>query len=236
MEGKLLSARVYPEFFSFEPSDRVINLGCGKGPQAIAYAGQYREMIGVDINKKKLAESKEVMKIYGVKNYQTICANVENIPLPSNSFDKAIAIDIIEHVQNPGKLCFEANRLLKRKGRLLVTFPAMHDKFLNLVSKVKCVILKQEKKKILTSGWNPDAHNQSYPLKRWISIVESCGFRLEKSRASTLFPPLHAFGVPRFWFSNNLIHRIDSFFCTLPVLRNYGQALVCIFIKQKDVS
>ena len=68
---------------------------------------QYEKMVGVDINRERLRRSLEAMRIYGVQNYTTLCANVEKIPLSRNSFDKAIAIDIIEHVQNPKSLCLE---------------------------------------------------------------------------------------------------------------------------------
>jgi ubiquinone/menaquinone biosynthesis C-methylase UbiE len=232
LKGKLLSGRIYPEFFPFNANDRVINLGCGEGPQAIVYAGQYKEMIGVDINKEKLERSKEAMKIYKIKNYKILCANVENASLPDNSFDKAIAIDIIEHVQSPKKFCLEINRLLKEKGELLITFPAMYDRYRDFSSTLGRLILRRKKKKITSIKWNPDAHNQRYSLNKWIDIVEDCGFKLYKSRATTLFPPLHLYGIPRFWFSNNLIHKIDSFFCKIPILKNFGQTLVCIFKKQ----
>ena len=235
LKGKLLSGRVYPEFFPLRSKDCVINLGCGEGPQAIVYSEQYKKMIGVDVSKKRLEKSKKAIKIYKVKNYTTLCANVEKIPLPDNSFDKAIAIDIIEHVQNPKKMCLEVNRLLKEKGEFLVTFPAMYDKYRAFASWVNHFILKRKKKpSVLTTygEWNPDTHNQTHSLRKWIAIIESCGFKLCKSRASTLFPPLHLYGISRFWFSNNIIHKIDSFFCKIPILKNYGQALVCAFKKQ----
>lgn len=238
LKGKLLSSRVHPEYFPFNPNDRVINLGCGVGPQAIVYSGQYKEMIGIDINKEKLKKSEEAMRVFGVHNYTTLCANVQRIPLPDSSFDKAIAIDVIEHVKNPKKLCLEINRLLKEDGELLITFPAMHDSFTGFVSKVegfiskvKDFILRRKRRETRSSSneWNPDDHNQEYPLDEWVAIVEDCGFKLCESRASTLFPPLHLYGIHRFWYSNDIIHKIDTFLCKTPFLKNYGQALVCIF-------
>ncbi len=230
LRGKLVSSRIYPEFFPFNKEDRVVNIGCGQGPQAIAYAGQYKEMIGVDLDEKRLEKSHEAMRMYGVNNYKTICSNVEAMPLPDQSFDKAIAVDIVEHVQNPQKLCSEANRLLKPTGELLVTFPTMHDKFTDFVSKIGRV-LGRKNQTVKSTTWNPDEHNQFHSPKAWIALVEGCGFKLSKSRASTLFPPLHLYGLPRFWYSNNFIHEIDSFFCQLSGLKNYGQALVCVFRK-----
>lgn len=234
LKGKLLSGRVYPEFFPLNPNDRVINLGCGEGPQTIVYAGQYQKMVGVDINKERLERSKEAMEIYKVRNYKTLLANVENVPLPNNTFDKAIAIDIIEHVRSPQKLCLEANRLLKENGKLLITFPAMYDHYRAFASWVGQVFFKKRKKE--SSGeWNPDVHNQSHSLKEWITIVENCGFKLCKSRATTLFPPLHLYGIPKFWFSNSLIYKIVSFFCKVPILKNFGLSLVCIFKKNTNI-
>jgi len=127
----------------------------------------------------------------------------------------------------------EANRILKENGEMLITFPAMHDKFTSFISSVGHFILRRKKKEASSMKWNPDAHNQKYPLCQRIRTVENCAFKLHKSRASTLFPPLYLYSIPRFWYANNIIQGIDSFFCKLSVVQNCGQALVCIFIKQK---
>lgn len=237
LKGKLLSSRFYPEFFPLKPNDTVANFGCGQGPQAIIYAGQYERMIGVDLNKERLKSSGEAMSIFGVRKYSTICASVEEVPLRDNSYDKVIAIGITPCIPSPPKLCREANRLLKDNGELLISFPApMYFKFTSFASTVGAVLSGKKKKDRPSTEWNPDALNQRYSLEEWIAMVESCGFKLCKSRASTLFPPLHLYGVPRFWFSNNIMHKIDSFFSKMPVLKNCGQDLTCVFIKEQRCS
>jgi len=237
LEGKLLSSRFYPGFFPLKPNDTVANLGCGQGPQAIVYLGQYKQMIGVDLNKERLKSSEEATSSYGVRNYTTICASVEEIPLRDNSFDKIIAIGIMPCIPNPTKLCLEANRLLKDNGELLISLPApMYFKFTHFVANVARFIVRRKTKQAPSTEWNPDALNQRYSLDKWITIVESQGFKLYKSRASTLFPPLHLYGVPRFWFSNDIIHKIDSFFAKMPVLKNCGQDLTWVFVKEKHFS
>lgn len=232
LRGKIISGRIYPEFFALNSSDRVLNIGCGEGAQTVVYAGRYWEMMGIDINQGRLEKSREAMHLYNVEGYTAITANVENMPFRSGVFDKAIAVDIIEHVKSPHQLCREAHRMLNENGELLITFPSMHDKFTNLVTALVHIIRKQKRNKAKPGDWNPDAHNQRYPVSEWVRIVEESGFELIKARASTLFPPLHLYGIPRFWYVNNFIHRIDSWFCRQPVLRNYGQSLVCVFKKQ----
>lgn len=226
LSGKVSAGRVYPEFFPFMATDAVINIGCGMGPQAVVYRNTYSRMIGIDINEERLRSSASVLAAeYGVRNYETLCADVEKIPLPDESFEKALAIDIIEHVRNPHCMLLEARRLLKPGGLLLVTFPAMHDKYTRFTG----MFSRRRASPSLT--WNPDAHNQDFPVREWITIVEKAGFSFVRSRATTMFPPLHLYGVPRFWFSNGIIHTIDRFFCSLPLCKNFGQTLMCVFRK-----
>lgn len=231
LNGKVLSGRVYPEFFAIN-NERVLNIGCGDGPQAVVYAGQYREMVGVDINCSRLESSKKLLLDLGIKNYSTVCANVEVIPLPNKSFDKAIAIDIIEHVISPEKICLEAYRLIKDSGELLITFPAMHDKQTKFFSLIGRYVLRRKHQYKNDKSWDPDKHNHDYPIKKWIDLISGCGFKLEKSRATTMFPPLHLYGVPKFWYTIETIHFIDSLICKLPIIKNYGQSLLCVFRKK----
>jgi len=228
--GKILSGIVYPEFFPIDREETVLNVGCGNGVQAVIYKRNFKKMVGVDINQERLNISSLVMGKYNIKNFEAICANVEKIPL-TEKFNKVIAIDIVEHLVNPENLISEIHRLLRNDGKLLITFPALHDKWENLFRFVGRKILRRKGKTIRKPGWDPDAHQYEYNLKKWLSIMEEGNFSLVDSRASTLFPPLHYLGLPKFWFSNKLIHGLDSRLCRLPIIKNYGQALVCIFRK-----
>lgn len=229
-EGKLKSGIIYPEIFKINPDETVLNIGCGDGVQALIYKDNFKKMIGIDINEHSLETARQLADYYNVKGLELIHGNVEKIPL-EEKFDKAMAIDIIEHVINPDILVSEINRLLKESGQLIVTFPAMHDKWENLFRFIGRKILRRKGKTVYKEGWDPRKHQYDYPPKKWIKIVETGGFILIDSRASTMFPPLHYLGLTRFWFSNKLIHTIDSFFCQLPVLKYWGQTLVCIFKK-----
>lgn len=230
-EGKLKSGIVYPEIFPLNQNETVLNVGCGDGVQAITYKDRFKKMVGVDIDKSSLETARQIAKYYQINNLELIEANVESVPI-SEQFDKALAIDIIEHVIHPDLLAKEINRLLKNDGEILITFPAMHDKWEHFFQFIGRKILHRKPKTVYKEGWDPRQHQHDYPLKKWLSIVEDSGFVLIRSRASTMFPPLHYLGLPRFWFTNKTIHIIDRFFCQLPILKNYGQALVCVFKKK----
>ncbi|PIR06998.1 MAG: hypothetical protein COV55_01060 [Candidatus Komeilibacteria bacterium CG11_big_fil_rev_8_21_14_0_20_36_20] len=229
-KGKLTSGVIYPEFFPINKEDSVLNVGCGDGVQALTYKGNFKRMVGVDINSKSLETARKLMEYYEIDNFEAREANVEDLPL-DEPFDKCIAIDIIEHVINPDKLVSEIYRLLKDDGEVLITFPAMHDKWENLFRFVGRKIIRRKGKTVYKEGWDPNQHQYDFKLRKWIEIMEKQNFVLVDSRASTLFPPLHYLKIPRFWFSNKFIHTIDNYFCKLPMFKNYGQALVCIFKK-----
>lgn len=230
-DGKLKSGIVYPEIFKINKDQTVLNIGCGDCVQAIIYKDNFRKMVGVDVNEKSLATARQLSRYYNISGLELISGNVENIPL-DEKFDRAIAIDIIEHVINPDKVVSEIHRLLKDDCELLITFPAMHDKWENLFRFVGRKILRRRGKTVYQEGWDPREHQHDYKVKKWQKLVGAGGFTLIESRASTLFPPLHYLGLPRFWFSNKFIHVIDRFFCKLPILKDYGQASVCVFKKK----
>lgn len=230
LKSKIISSRVYPEYFKLNKNDIVLNVGAGEGPQVIAYKDSFKKMVCVDINQQRLEFLKQAMEKWQITNYETLCGNVENIPITNQDFNKILAIDIVEHVENPKKLCLEINRLLKSNGHMLITFPLTHDAFVNFVNSTGRFILRR-KKESGKNGWDPDDHNQEYSTSEWLDLISNCGFELVSMRATTLFPPLHLYGIPKFWFTNEPIHKIDSLMCKIPGLRRLGQTAICIFKK-----
>lgn len=227
-DGKLISSRVYPEFFPVTPEEAVVNLGCGVGPQAVVYKGRYKRMVGVDLNRERLESSRILLGEHGVQNYETVCAPVETTGLPDASFDKALAIDIIEHLPEPAGILQETHRLLKPGGELLISVPAMHDHYVHAARFIGRLLGRKTKE--LPAG-HLDAHNSAFTVSGWETLARDAGFEIIRTRASTLWPPLHLYGVPRFWFTNPVIHAIDSFLCTLPVLKRFGQAYLMVLKK-----
>lgn len=231
LQGKVLSSRVYPEFFSMTNDDRVLNAGFGDGPQVMVYAGTFRNMVGVDVNAERLARARRLMDAAGVRNVELIEGNVESIPLPDASFDVVLAVDIIEHVEHPDRFLGEMRRLLRPGGRMLITFPAMHDHFTDLMSAIGKRIGRKGHEH--PTGWHPDHHQRELPVSVWIEKVRKAGFRMERSRATTMFPPLHLYGLPRFWLSNRFIHAIDRRIASLHGVQALGQTVMAEFVAKE---
>ncbi|HRH93097.1 MAG TPA: class I SAM-dependent methyltransferase [Candidatus Peribacteria bacterium] len=226
--GKLQSSIVYPEFFPLAGGETVVNLGCGVGPQAVTYTGKFSRMVGVDLNAERLEASKILLAEHGVQNYETLCAPVEKTGLPDASFDKALAIDIIEHLPDPLGILIEAHRLLKPGGELLVSVPAMHDHYVHFAKAIAKLLGRKTKD---TPHGHLDAHNSEYSVDGWLRLMAQTPMKVMRTRATTLWPPFHLYGSPRFWFTNPVLHAIDTRLCTLPVLKRFGQAYLVVLRK-----
>ncbi|MEK7137700.1 MAG: class I SAM-dependent methyltransferase [Patescibacteria group bacterium] len=228
-EGKLQSSIVYPEFFPLSPEERVVNLGCGVGPQVAIYRGHFREMLCVDTDGNRLRQLIYFMQEHEVSNFKVLEARVEATGLPDSSFDKALCIDIIEHLTDPMSLVWEVHRILKPGGRALVTVPVMHDRYTHTLRSLRG-FFSRKKTKELPEG-HPDRHNTNFSRREWMHLFQRSPLQLVSVRATTLFPPLHLYGMPRFWFTNAAIHAVDRWFSSTPGIRRLGQSWMCILEK-----
>jgi len=112
------------------PGSFVLDLGCwtGRLGEKLKEEKDCR-VVGVDINKEALKiAQKRLDKVWQVdlnepKNLVAILAD--------NKFDYILAVDVLEHLQNPKELlgeinkvcCFAIKKYLKKQGKLIVSLP-----------------------------------------------------------------------------------------------------------------
>jgi SAM-dependent methyltransferase len=72
-------------------------------------------VIGVDIEKPLKPANYDKIIVADLEQ--------DRLPFKANSFDTVIAADFLEHVQNVGNIMKEIHRVLKPKGRLIVSIP-----------------------------------------------------------------------------------------------------------------
>ncbi len=95
----------------------ILDVGSGTGGNLLVFS-QLGQAFGVDIALKAV----EFCKKRGLKN--VVQAPVEHIKYRDKSFDIITCIDLLEHVSNPVEVLLALKRLLKDKGRIILTVPA----------------------------------------------------------------------------------------------------------------
>lgn len=111
-------AQAVLSFLSPMPSDSILDVGCGEGfvTHFLERAGL---VVGIDTGKSSLLLAKHKSK---QSNVEFICADSMALPLRTASFDKAVILEILEHLPDASqeKLCHEVERILKEKQSSIV--------------------------------------------------------------------------------------------------------------------
>ena len=92
---------------------RCLDVGCGIGDM-LAYRGC--ETVGVDINQSNVAYCR-------TRGLSAQVMDVDRLPFGECEFDSVLMDNVLEHIPGPAPLLAEANRVLRRQGRLLVGVP-----------------------------------------------------------------------------------------------------------------
>jgi SAM-dependent methyltransferase len=223
--GKVVASRVYPEFFRVGPDDRLVDLGCGTGPQLVTFARRVAGVVGVEIQPERLELAGRLIRAHRIENAELLRADVTRLPLRDGAFDCAIAIDVIEHLDEPERLVGEARRVLGSDGRFLVTVPAFYDR-LRYGALGAAVARLKGRDEYFRGELSYDDHRAPRSTVEWEAMFRAGGFVVARAGATTLFPPLHRYGVPRFWFSVTPLRRTFTGLGRLPGLRRLGQAIM----------
>jgi SAM-dependent methyltransferase len=106
----------------------LIDVGCGEGALWAFLRDRFRSYIGVDIVRFN--------SFPGEGQFHKANLDAEAIPLPADCADVVVALETIEHLENPRGFVRDLVRLLKADGLLVVTMPNQ----LSLMSKLSLVL------------------------------------------------------------------------------------------------
>lgn len=108
-----LVAQVYQRHLVTHARGRLVDLGCGTVPLYAAYRPLVSEITCVD---------------WGGSAHDTQHLDLAHdlnqpLPLPDGCYDTAILSDVLEHIRRPEAMLSEVERILARRGKLLLNVP-----------------------------------------------------------------------------------------------------------------
>ena len=112
---------------------KILDVGCGTG-ETLNFLSRLlpeTQPYGVDSSSLSVRLSKlnSLAKVY--------IANATNLPFKNESFDVVLLLDVVEHIASDKKALYEAKRVLRDGGKIIVTCPAtpfiwsIHDSLQN---------------------------------------------------------------------------------------------------------
>ena len=108
-----------------QPTERVLDLGCGWGTIAFALGPKVREVVGLDFSERAITECNARLDAFGLHNVFFRVGDARATGLPAGSFDAVFAADLFEHIypDDSEAVAAEAFRVLKPGGRFAVWTP-----------------------------------------------------------------------------------------------------------------
>ncbi len=167
--------------------DKILDIGCGDGfyLHLLSSLNINLKLIGSDFDKNSLASAKKNLK---GKKIPLIRADLmEKLPFRSNTFDKVIMSEVIEHLPDDKKGLSEVYRIIKDGGVLCVTVPnANYPLFWDPINWSLEHLFGTHIKSGFGAGiWNQ--HERLYNTKQIKLVLKNIGFKISVCRTFTWF-------------------------------------------------
>ena len=108
-------------------SDRVLEVGCGRGYTYLKLAPHVASLVGLDVSDLVLNEARKLLEANQVGNVTILKGSADDLTryFDEETFDKVISIDVYEHLHPEDAIAHlsEVYSVLKPKGRFIVITP-----------------------------------------------------------------------------------------------------------------
>ncbi|WP_343576099.1 class I SAM-dependent methyltransferase [Pseudomonas sp.] len=111
------------EGFPIRAQDSVLDIGCGDGPFVQFCAQRGAEVIFADIDADKVAGVERALQGSKARAMLPLVTDANPIPLPDARVDKIVAMEVLEHVEDPAQFMSELVRVGKPGALYLITVP-----------------------------------------------------------------------------------------------------------------
>lgn len=163
---------------TINPTDIILDIGCGGGLTINYMAAQAQKVYGVDYSQTAVKKSQDENKDYIKENKVEISqANVDQLPFDPETFDLITAFETIYFWQNIEKNFAHIYDLLKPNGRFLIAVEAYMENgeaknFNKLFDCLNCKLYSSQELQTMlkNAGFEETIVNQGNGFFTWLSI------------------------------------------------------------------
>lgn len=110
--------------FKVTAADMVLDIGCGGDAQFIKFcANQGAEVVFADIDPEKVEAIERALQGSKARTKQGLVTDGNPLQLPDSSMTKVVAMEVLEHVDDPAQFMRELVRVGKSGAQYLITVP-----------------------------------------------------------------------------------------------------------------
>ena len=185
---KYIVAKILEQFLQNDQHYTILNIGCGTGG-TVPVLSKFGRVINIDTSDEAIS----ICRKLAVSNLVITDGRV--LPFQEESCELAVALDVLEHIENDLDALKEWNRLLKPGGKLVLTVPAYqwlwseHDESLHHYRRYTASSLH---KLLNLAGYKVDKRSyaifSTFPLIVGYRFMRSILPKKEKSSSYVLLP------------------------------------------------
>lgn len=144
--------------------ERVLDVGCGAGHTALAFAPHAAQVVALDMTEEMLAEAARLAATRGLANVAFQRGFAEELPFPDDAFDIVTSRFCAHHYADPVRATSEVARVLRAGGRYLL---------------VDCVALENPVQDTYLQALEvlrDPSHVRDYSKSQWLAMFAAAGF------------------------------------------------------------
>lgn len=153
---------------------KMLDLGCGRGHDSVAYAKLGANVLAVDVSQKQIEQSLQH------KNVAYVVASAESIPTPDTSIDIAISDHGAFDHSPASPILREMRRILVPGGKLVIcTYsPLSYCCYDEETGKLLSRLIRAYPNSVVQ--YDGEVINAQYSYSTWVRLFEEHGFYIER--------------------------------------------------------
>lgn len=114
------SLRLLMNMAAVSGQDTVLDVACGSGIVACAFAAAANHVTGIDLTPAMLEQAQSLARQRGLANVSWRQGGAEKLPFPDDSFSIVLSRYAFHHFPRPGVVLSEMARVCQRGGKVLI--------------------------------------------------------------------------------------------------------------------
>jgi SAM-dependent methyltransferase len=123
---KIIEYEALLETIEIRPTDVVLDVGCGSGPQDLLLARKAAQVIGIDVSPSEIERARSLAAIYAPgRRLEYRCTPLEHAGFERHQFDKVVSFCVLEHIPNRDEVFRTIAQVLKPGGVLAISVDSL---------------------------------------------------------------------------------------------------------------
>jgi SAM-dependent methyltransferase len=153
--------------FRITRADSVVDVGCGLGNASLFAGKQGAAVVSLDIDPRAIERLERQMSDVKARSFQAFVSHCNPIPLAADCATVVLAMEVLEHVDDPAAFLAQLVRIGKPEARYLISVPDPASEAVQ--------------GKIAPPGyWSKPNHIRVFERDEFQSAVESAGLTVER--------------------------------------------------------